>query len=104
MGRLVQAGVHGRARRRIVAIGGLFAERFNSPDSDILVSQDKFLALLLRNAAITEQQLRQAIDSYRRHPQDYAWILRFRHTTLDKAEHVFFAGMDDSLLRTTTSS
>jgi hypothetical protein len=90
MARSAQVGVHGRARRHIVAIGGLFAERFNSSDSDMLVSQDRFLALLLRNAKITEEQLQRAIDSYRRHPQDYAWILRFRHTTLDTADHVFF--------------
>jgi hypothetical protein len=91
MARSAQVGVHGRARQHIVAIGGLFAERFNSPDSDLLVLQDRFLALLLRNATITEEQLRRAIDSYRRHPQDYAWILGFRHTTLDTADHVFFA-------------
>jgi hypothetical protein len=90
MARSVQAGVHGRVRRHIVAMGGLFAERFNSPNSDLLISQDKFLALLLRNAALTEEQLRQAIDSYRRHPQDYAWMLQFRHGTLDKADSVFF--------------
>lgn len=90
MARSVQAGVHGRTRRHIVAMGGLFAERFNSPSSDILVSQDKFLALLLRNGAITEEQLREAIDSYRHDPQYYAWILRLKHTTLDKADKVFF--------------
>ena len=90
MARSAQAGVHGRARRRIVAIGGLFAERFNSPDNDFLISQDKFLALLLRNAAITKEQCQRAIDSYRQHPEDYAWILQFRHTILDKAENTFF--------------
>jgi hypothetical protein len=71
-------------------MGGLFAERFKPISSDILVSQDRFLALLLRNGAITAEQLRTAIDSYRRHPQDYAWMLRLRHATLDKADHVFF--------------
>lgn len=91
MARSTQAGVHGRARRRIVAMGGLFAERFKPINSDVLVSQDRFLALLLRNGAITSEQLRAAIDSYRRHPQDYAWMLRLRHATLDKADHVFLA-------------
>ena len=90
MARSAQAGVHGRARRHIVAMGGLFAERFNSPGSANLVSQDRFLALLLRNGAITEEQLREAIESYRHDPQDYAWILRLRHATLDKADKVFF--------------
>lgn len=85
-----QVWVHGRARRRIVAMGGIFAERYNAPGSEVLVAQDKFLALLLRNGMITDEQLRQAIDAYRRNPQDYAWMLRFRHATLDKAEKVFF--------------
>jgi hypothetical protein len=91
MARSAQTGFHGRARRHIIAMGGLFAERFKSPNRDILVSQNKFLALLLRNAALTEEQLGQTIDSYCCHPQDYAWLLRFRHTTLDKADAVFFA-------------
>ena len=90
MAHAVQAGVHGRARRHIVAMGGVFAERFNSPGSGNLVSRDRFLALLLRNGEITEEQLREAIDSYRHEPQHYAWILRLRHTTLDKADKVFF--------------
>ena len=85
-----QVGVHGRARRRIVVMGGIFAERFKAPGSEILVAQDKFLALLLRNGEITDEQLQQAIDSYRRNPQDYAWMLRFRHAVLDKADKVFF--------------
>ena len=90
MARSVQAGVHGRTRRHIVAMGGVFAERFKSPGSDDLVSQDRFLALLARNGMITEEQLRRAIDSYRHDPHHYAWILRLRHTTLDKADKVFF--------------
>jgi hypothetical protein len=91
MAQSAQTGFHGRARRHIIAMGGLFAERFKSPNRDVLVSQNKFLALLLRNAALTEEQLRETIDSYCRHPQDYAWLLRFRHTTLDKADAVFLA-------------
>lgn len=90
MAHLVQTGVHGRTRRRIVAMGGLFAERFNSPSGEGLISQDKFLALLLRNDVITEQQLQRAVDSYRRCPHEYAWMLRLRHTTLDKADKIFF--------------
>lgn len=90
MARSAQTGVHGRTRKHIVAMGGLFAERFDSTSRDVLVSQDKFLALLLRNGAITEEQLRRAIDSYRRCPQDYAWILQLRHVILDKADKVFF--------------
>ncbi len=87
---VARVGVHGRARRHIIAMGGLFAERFNSPNSDFRVSQDRFLTLLLRNAAITEEQLRRMIDSYRRCPEDYGWILRCTHTTLDKADRLFF--------------
>jgi len=90
MARSVQAGIHGRTRRRIVAMGGLFGERFNSPGRDSLIAQDKFLAVLLRNGAITEEQIQQAIDAYRRCPEDFAWLLRHRHTTLDKADKIFF--------------
>ncbi len=73
-----------------MALGGIFAERFKSPGGEMLVSQDKFLGLLLRNGALTNEQLQRAIDSYRRDPQDYAWMLRVRHATLDKADSVFF--------------
>lgn len=85
-----QVGVHGRARRRIVVMGGIFAERFRTPGSEALVAQDNFIALLLRNGDITNEQLQQAIESYRRNPQDYAWMLRCRHAILDKADKVFF--------------
>jgi hypothetical protein len=71
-------------------LGGLFAERFKSSGRDILVSQNRFLTLLLRNGTFTEEQLRQAIESYRRYPQDYAWILRLKHEILDRADNVFF--------------
>mgnify|MGYP001141607697 CR=1 FL=1 len=85
-----QVGVHGRARRRIVVMGGIFAERFKTPGSEALVAQDNFIALLLRNGDITTDQLQQAIHSYCRNPQDYAWMLRCRHAILDKADKVFF--------------
>jgi len=85
-----QVGVHGRARRRIVVMGGIFAERFRAPGSEALVAQDNFIALLLRNGDITNEQLQQAIESYCRNPQDYAWMLRCRHAILDKADKVFF--------------
>ena len=49
-----------------------------------------FLSLLLRNGVMTEEQLRRAIESFRHDPHHYAWILRLRHTTLDKADKVFF--------------
>ncbi len=85
-----QVGVYGRARRRIVVMGGIFAERFKTPGSEALVAQDNFIALLLRNGDITDEQLQQAIHSYCRNPQDYAWMLRCRHAVLDKADKVFF--------------
>ena len=85
-----QVWVHGRARRRIVAMGGIFAERFGAPGSKELAAQDTFLAVLLRNGVITDEQLGQAIEAYRRNPKDYAWMLRYRHAELDKAEKVFF--------------
>jgi len=94
MARSVQAGIHGRTRRRIVAMGGLFGERFHSPGRNSLIVQDKFLAVLLRNGAITEEQIQQAIESYRRCPEDFAWLLRHRHTTLDKADKIFFVRHD----------
>lgn len=91
MAKVSQVGIHGRMRRRIVAIGRARTSWIVPLRSRRNISKDKYLHALLQSGAITPDQLDTAVRSYDKAPSEFAWMSDVGDAVLDKADRVFLA-------------